>query len=190
MKISLETTATTLLVNVKVANIWDEVVYLANYLFDWFGILGDPELNYQRNRSAPPTRSLAFLCLQGKTALLLQGDPPPPPLGISVFEPRLPLATRLAPGDTYAGTIKVPLPLLEWSAYQSPEMEHTRAVPVKSVKLRLEYTRHSTCDHAKEHSYFRGTWEISGNTESLEATASIDVPVVLLERTDAFKRFT
>jgi|SRR5450432_526679 hypothetical protein len=189
MKIDASTTDFSLIVNVHVPAISSEVVYLKNWLFDWYGLSGDPNLDLQRRKDAPPTQSLAFVCSQGKTLGLLQGNPPPPPLGVSVFAPRVPLATRVSPGDEFRGRIALPVPLPEWTAYQTPKTDNVRPVSVQRIHLRLEYVRQSTCTYAKELPAFRGVWQVSGQIESLEATTSLDSPVILLERRDAFKRF-
>jgi hypothetical protein len=189
MQMTVAASPTQLTVDVRVPSVWPEAVFLRNYLTDWYGLLGDPALNWQTNRNAVPTTRLALICLRGDSALLFQGYGPPPPWHLSPVVPRLPDATRLEPGSTYAGQIALPLPLLEWSEYQPPRTAATERKSVRKVRLRMEYIRLSNARRPSELPTFKGVWHAVGEEEYLDVTAPLDAPITILERTDAFKRF-
>jgi hypothetical protein len=177
---------------VTVRNGLDEPLYLQNWLFDWYGLLGVPELDANQNWNALPTRGLAFTAHGAPgEMLLLSGDGPLPPLGVSVFEPRIPYATRLLAGQTYQGRIVVPLPVREWHAYEPPEFEPSRKVLVRILRYRLETVRESHCrTPPREHVNFKGAFVVREvPSEILQATALLPRDVELLERTDNFQRF-
>jgi hypothetical protein len=192
LKIEARIEGARILVVVTAKNGLDETLYLQNWLFDWYGLLGIPELHKNENKNAPPTRELAFTALSGPgEMLLLSGDGPPPADGILPYSPRVPYATRLSPNETYQGRIVVPLPVLEWHAYDMPQFEPTRKVRVRSVRYRLETVRESHCKtRPREHVSFKGVFIArSVPSEILEARAFLPQDVELLERTDNFKRF-
>jgi hypothetical protein len=190
MNIVVNTGPANISVNIQVASNWAEPVYLTNCIRDWFGVLGDPKLNAQTNHEAPPTTQIALTCWGSDAAILLQGEGPPPPRGISMMVPKVPRATRLMPGGTCSWKISLPLPLLEWSEYQSPKTADTERTPVHRIRVRVGYIKHTNAHDPDEHPSFKGMWRVIGYpVDHLEATADLTAPIIILKRSDAFKRF-
>jgi hypothetical protein len=76
VQMTVAVSPTQLTVDVRVPSVWPEAVFLRNYLIDWYGLLGDPALNWQTNKSAVSTTRLALICLRGDSVLLFQGYGP------------------------------------------------------------------------------------------------------------------
>lgn len=197
---------------VEVTNTAHEPLYLQNWLSDWYGLLGVPELNESLNPHAPRVRQLAYVCLGPRgEAVLLNGDgpdhrraefPPRDPATQSFQEyvnatcrcsgplvPRLPRATRLSPGETFKGEIRLPLPLVEWSAYAPPRKEPTVPVTVFTLRYCLEAALESESRRAPSPvPATPGAWHIHSAT-TFEQTIALPEPITLLRRTDYFARF-
>jgi hypothetical protein len=191
MKIQATVNRTHLKVEVELTNPADEVIYLFNWLSDWYGVLNDPKLDKIKNRQAPPTRQLAYVCLGAHDeALLLNGMGPGPGHGVSMMQPRRPLGTRLKPGERFTNTIQLPLPLLEWHAHEPPTADNTRPVSIVQLQYRLEWLVQSKTEDLLEISAWPGVWRVSGSElHTLEASTRLASPITLLARTDMFPRF-
>jgi hypothetical protein len=176
-----------LLVDVVVANSSKEVLYLQNWLYDWYGLLGKIERKHAR-----PSREVAYACLgEQKELVLLSGYGPGPQEGLLLYALRRPYATRLPAGETYRGTLKVPLPAVEWYAYSGPQGKPTRPVSTWTVRYVLEAVREShLSEPASEHRIFKGAYVCSRRaSDILQARAHLEREIVILERTDPMKRF-
>jgi len=175
MKIALVVSHKAVVVDVTITNAWSEKLYIANYNFDYYGLLGEFKHDYSRNHNALPTRSLAYASIDGETLTLLQGNGPPPPPDIQVIAPRLALYSRLLPAETVTERIQVPLPICEWDAYNDPEVDGAIEVDVSRVSLSVEYLRESMTQSITPHPSFRDVFDISGYPRG-KLTASADLP--------------
>jgi hypothetical protein len=193
MKIEAAVVDDRLAVHVTLKNESNETLFLLNWTFDWYGLLGIHEMDAGKNRkTARPTRELAYACLGTHGELvLLNGWGPDIPPGISATAPRRPYATRLAVGETYRGSIRQSLPIHEWHAHEIPSPAPTQPVRTRSVRYQLEYFRESVCKPAVvEHVSFPGAFKAHGYPrEHFEARAELVEPITVLQRTDAIDRF-
>lgn len=202
MQISAQTTASHLLVDVQLRNEFEEPIYLQHWLMDWYGLLGIPEMHAGKNRkTAGFTRELAYVCTGAPgEVVLLNGDGPSPavvPGSQGILQPRLmptvprlPECSRLPPNAELQWSIKLPLPLCEWFAYEPPVATLTRPVQVHSLRYRLEFIRKSKLrGEPTEFVNFPGIFQARGDSESLEAVTALPTPVTVQQRTDPFQRF-
>ena len=192
MKVLVHVEKDRLVVDVTVTNDLDEPLYLQHWLFDWYGLLGRPEMHdNERPQTAFWTRELAFVCLgSGAEVVLLNGEGPPPDPLISVFEPRRPASTRLMPRQTFRGSLRLPLPLSEWHAYSDLEREKVRPVTVTQLRYRLGTLRKSACVPVWQAPNAPGIFVAYGHPrEILEATVPLPIPITVLQRMDDFQRF-
>lgn len=192
MEITARTDANRLLVDVRIRNEFEERIYLAHWLLDWYGLLGIPEMHAVKSqKTARRTRELAYVCTGAPgEVVLLNGDGPGFPPGIAPTVPRLPLCSRLDPQATLQWTLTLPVPLCEWYAYEPPLDQPTRPVRAETLRYRLEVLRASRCRGTpKEHPSYPGVFYASGNTEVFEASAALEPAVIVLQRTDSFRRF-
>ncbi len=193
MQIAAQLTSNHLSIQITVTNELAETLYLQNWLFDWYGQLGVPELDKSANMDAAPTRDISYACL-GKHGelVLLSGDGPERPDGLDEYAPRLPYATRLRPGETYQGRLRLSLPIREWSAYEGPQTTPTQPIRSRKIRYRLETVGESAFKGADvvEHVNFRGAFRAgSAPCTFIEATTQVDEPFTILQRTDRFQRF-
>jgi hypothetical protein len=87
-------------------------------------------------------------------------------------------------------TIRLPLPLREWHAYDSPQDQPTAPRQIRSVRYLLEVIYESDLDEpADELLNFPGVFDPVGLSETLEASTTLTTPITLLQRTDPFERF-
>jgi hypothetical protein len=191
MKIQATANSTHLTVQVDLTNPTDEVIYVFNWLSDWYGVLNDPKQDRSKNRHAAPTRQLAYVCLGAHDeAVLLNGIGPGPGPGVSLMQPRRPLGTRLKPRERFTNTLQLPLPLMEWHAHEPPSADNTRPVSIFKLQYRLEWLLHSKTEDLLEITAWPGVWRVSGSElHTLEATTELASPITLLARTDLFPRF-
>jgi hypothetical protein len=178
-----------LVVEYVVRNDLDQIVYLRNQLSDWYGLTGDPSLDALKNPRAGVTTAIACVERGGPgEARILVGGTPLPPDG-EVFAPREPLGTRIEPGRSARATLRLPLPLLEWNAYEPPRREPAEAERIEAIRLRLEYLPAPLALSAQAHLAIRGAFVTRGRAFAyLEASAPLPSPCTLLRRTDAFAR--
>lgn len=182
-----------LTVKLTVRNDFDETIYLMNWLFDWYGLLGIPELDAAKNRKhARPTRELAHVRLGSHGQLVLfQGFSPEPYGDVSATQPRHPYGTRLGKGQVFRGELTQPLPPQEWHAYEPPSAKPTQSVRTRTIDYRLDVLRESVCfAPAREHPSFPGAFVVNGHpADTLRATTQLDEPITVLQRTDKIERF-
>jgi hypothetical protein len=183
-----------IVVQLTFKNETNETLYLMNWLFDYFGMLGIPEMDASHSaKTARPTRELAYACVGPRNELVfLNGFGPSAPSGlISATAPRWPYGSRLPPGETYTGTVWQKLPICEWYANKAPRSSPTQLVRTREIRYRLEALRESACrEPAKEHVNFPGAYSVRGRTSDFfEAIDHLDEPLELLKRTDKFSRF-
>jgi hypothetical protein len=193
VKIDAEVHETHVAIHVEVENAFGETVYLLNWLWDWYGVLGDPKLHATRtNRTAPPTREIAYACINAPAELvLLNGLGPESPSRVEIARPRVPYATRLRAGEVHRGTIRQPLPVREWYAYDPPADNPARVLQIRTIRYKLEVVRESAGKGpVTELKNFPGLFQAAGNrSETQEAVVALSSPLTALYRTDSFQRF-
>lgn len=101
------------------------------------------------------------------------------------------LRDRAAKGQTYRGSVRLPLPICEWYAYEIPISASTIPVQVTELRYRLEVLRESACRKPiREFDNFKGVYPVMGYlSETYEAKAQLARPITVLKRTDKFERF-
>jgi len=194
MKITARLEGSRLAVDVEHTNSLEEPLYIKHWLLDWYGLLGIPEMNAVTSpHTARWTPELAFVCIGAPSEVVLfSGDGPKPPLGINVYAPRVPESTRLLPKQTFRGTVRLPLPLREWHAYDGLDIDPVRPVVVTQLRYRLETIAESACSRqpVRELPNAPGVFRAYGHpVEILEASVPLPEPITVLQRTDHFERF-
>ena len=94
-----------------------------------------------------------------------------------------PLAVLVPPGKQYAGEVKVPIPLVEWNAYSSPDAQAdtVRPVDVYLLQFVVEYV-------LEGETYFRqqnadGNWDVGGTVVRVASATHVpDNPVRVLSK--------
>ena len=194
MKIAAKIESDRLVVDVEVTNELDEPLYLKHWNLDWYGLLGIPEMDANKNpQTAFWTRELAYVCMgSASEVVLFNGKGPGPPPGIDVFAPRWPQSTRLPPKQTFHGTLRLPLPLREWHAHAAPRSTHVKPAAATQLRYRLETLCESHCRElpVKEAPSAPGLYRANGHpVQILEASVPLPAPITVLQRTDHFERF-
>ncbi len=193
MEIQATVNATGLVVKMTARNDFAEPIYLMNWLFDWYGLLGVHELDAAKNRKhARPTRELSHVRLGSHGQLVLfQGFSPEPYGDIAASQPRHPFGTRLRKGEVFRGELTQPLPPQEWHAYEPPSAKATQTVRTRSVHYRLDVLRESVCFAlAREHPSFPGAFVVNGHPmDTLRSSTQLDEPITVMQRTDSVQRF-
>lgn len=185
-----------LALEVVARNEFSEVVYLNNWLYDWFRWFGDSSHQPFYNKNAIPSQSIAYVCAGSEqSVLILQGDGPDCLDPTCSAQPRGTRQSRIEPGEEKAWRLSIPLPILEWHSRIAPEEAKTVPIQVSSVEYRVEYIRQSCCRssdrHPTPHFAEAGIWRAGGYpTEFAVARLNLNSPIILLKRTDPdFPRF-
>lgn len=162
------------------ANRGTSAIYAFNLLVDRYGQLaGRP--------GDVPTPALAQTCLAGvDVALMRLGVVPPPPLGreFAMFGNPKPRASKIAPGDGFAATLRARLPLVEWSETWMPMRDAPQnvATPIATLRLQIECVREADVTWVKEDERAPGSFELGAAPSDLvEIAADVaSLGVVLL----------
>lgn len=175
----------------QVTNTLSEPLFLNNQVFDWYDILKNPAHAPMQNRNASPTTSLAYVALARPDEVSFYTGDVPMPFGILAAAPRVPLSTRLAPGESTTVTIRLALPLDEWHPYEPPNPARSNLIEVSTVRVCIEAIRQSATRYADKHPSFSGVWRVGGYPpELIEARASLNAPLPVRMRTDPVYRPT